>query len=80
MCEIVLNMRDPKSSLRTLSELYTLRTLEYHRTIPGGPYSHPICTQQDFQARWKQLVAPMQLDELVATVLPNATGILWPFA
>ena len=25
MCELVLNMRAPKSSLRTLSELYTLR-------------------------------------------------------
>ena len=30
MCELVLNMRAPKSSWRTLSELYTLRKLEYH--------------------------------------------------
>ena len=28
MCELVLNMRAPKSSWRTLSELYTLRKLE----------------------------------------------------
>ena len=51
MCELVLNMRAPKFSWRTLSELYTLRKLEYHRTFPGGPYSRPICTERDFQAR-----------------------------
>ena len=79
-CELVLNMRAPKSSWRTLSELYTLRKLEHHRTIPGGPYSCPICTERDFQARWKELVAPVQSDEPVATVLPKATGISWPFA
>ena len=76
MCELVLNMRSPKSSWRTLSELYMPRKLEYHRTVPGGPYSRPICTERDFQARWKELVAPVQLDE----VLPKATGISWPFA
>ena len=80
MCELVLNMRAPKSSRRTLSELYTLRKLEYHRTTAGGPYSRPVCTERDFQARWKGLVAPVQLDEPVATVLPKATGISWPFA
>ena len=80
MCELVLNMRNPKSSWRTLSELYTLRTLEYHLTVPGGPYSRPICTERDFQARWKELLAPVQLDEPVATMLPKATGISWPFA
>ena len=80
MCELVLNMRAPKSSWRTLSELYTLRKLEYHRTIPGAPYSRPICTQQDFQARWRELVAPVELDPPVATVLPKGTGISWPFA
>ena len=80
MCELVLNMRAPKSSWRTLSELYTLRKLEYHRTVPSGPYSHPICTRRAFQARWKDLVAPVQLDNPVATVLPKATGISWPFA
>ena len=78
MCELVLNMR--ASSCRTLSELYRLRKLEYHRTVPGGPYSRPICTERAFQARWKELVAPVQLDEPVATVLPKATGISWPFA
>ena len=79
MCELVLNMRAPKSSWRTLSELYTLRKLEYHRTVPGGPYSRPICTERAFEDRWKELVAPVQLDEPVATVLPKATGISWPF-
>ena len=80
MCELVLNMRVPKSSWRTLSELYTLRKLEYHRTVPSGPYSRPICTERAFRARWKELVAPVQLDESVATVLPKATGISLPFA
>ena len=80
MCDFVLNMRAPKSSWRTLSELCTLRKLEYHRTVPGGPYSHPICTERDFQARSKELVAPVELDPPVAMVLPKATGISWPFA
>ena len=53
MCELVLNMRAPKSSWRTLSELYTLRKLEYHRTVPSGPYSRPICTK-----RWWRADAP----------------------
>ena len=75
MCELVLNMRAPKSSWRTLSELYTRRKLEFHRTVPSGPYCRPICTDGDFQAHWKGLVAPVQLDEPVATVLPKATGI-----
>ena len=37
-----------------------LRKLEYHRTVPGGPYSRPICTKRDFQGRWKELVAPVE--------------------
>ena len=53
MCELVLNMRAPKSSWMALSKLYTLRKLEYHRTVPSGPYSRPICTERDFEARWK---------------------------
>ena len=80
MCELVLNMGAPQSSWRTLSELYTLRKLEYHRTVPGGPYSRPICTERDCQACWHNLVAPVELDTPVATVLPTATGISWPFA
>ena len=59
MCELVLNMRAPKSSWRTLSELYTLRKLESHRTVPGSPFSRPLCTERDFQARLKELVAPV---------------------
>ena len=61
MCELVLNMRAAKSSWRTLSELYTLCKLEYPHTVPSGPYSRPICTERDFQARWKELVAPVEL-------------------
>ena len=80
MCELVLNMRAPKSSWTTLLELYTLCKLEHHCTVPGGPYSRPICTERAFQARWKELVAPVQLDDPVAMVLPKATGISWPFA
>ena len=86
MCDLVLNLRAPKSLWKTLSELDTLRKLEYllklkyHRTVPDGPYSWPICTERDFQARWKELVAPVELDDPVATVLPKATGISWPFA
>ena len=80
MCELVLNMRAPKSSWRTLSDLYTLRKLEYHRTVPSGPYFRPICTERAFQARWKELAAPVQLDDPVATVLPKVTRISWPFA
>ena len=76
MCELVLNMRAPKSSWRTLSELYTLRKLEYHRTVPGGPYSRPMCTEGAFQARWKESVAPVQLDDPVATVLPKALHLM----
>ena len=51
MCELVLNMRAPKSTWRTLWELYTLRKLEYHRTVPSGPYSRPIRTERAFHAR-----------------------------
>ena len=65
MCQLVLNLHAPKSLWRTLSELYMLRKSEYHRTMPGGPYTRPLCTEQDFP---------------VATVLPKATGISWPFA
>ena len=80
MCELVLNLRAPDSLWRTLSELYTLRKLEYHRTVPGGPYPRPICTERDFQACWNELVAPVELDPLIATALPKATGISWAFA
>ena len=80
MSQIVLNLRAPKSLWRTLLELYMLRKIEYQRTLAGGPYSGPICTERDFQARGKELVAPVELDDPVATVLPKDTGISWPFA
>ena len=66
--------------MEDLSELYTLCKLEYHRNVASGPYSRLICTKGEFQARWKELVAPLELDPPVATVFPKATGISWPFA
>ena len=80
MCELVLNLRGPKSSWRSLSELYTLRKLKSHRNIAGGAYTPPISTERNFQARWEELVRPIELDDPVATLLPQATGISWPFA
>ena len=77
MCKLVVNLHAPKYLWRTF---YTLRKLEYHHTIPGGPYARPLCTAQDFQARWKELIGTMKLDDPVATVLPKATGISWPFS
>ena len=43
-------------------------------------YTRPLCTEQDFQARWKELIGPVALDDPVATVLPKAAGISSPFA
>ena len=80
MCDVVLNLRAPKSSWRTLSEVYTLCKLGYHRTVPGGPCSLPICTERDFQARWKELITLVKWDDAIATALPKATGISWTFA
>ena len=80
MCELVLNTRAPKSSWTTLSELYMLLKLEYYHTVPSGPYSRPMCTERDFQVRWKELLAPVELDPPMATVLSTATAISWPFA
>ena len=55
MCKLVLNLREPKSSWSTLSELHTLSKLQYHRTVPDGPYAPPICSEPDFQTRWNEL-------------------------
>ena len=60
MCKLVLHLRAPKSSWRTLSELYTLHKLEYHRTVPGGPNARPICTERDLKACWKELAGPVE--------------------
>ena len=60
MYELVLNLHAPKSSGRTLSELYTHHNLEYPRTVPDGAYARRICTERDFQARWKEFVGPME--------------------
>ena len=78
MCELVLNLRARLH--RGPTQLYALCKLEYHRTVRGGPYARPLCTGRDFQARWKELVGPVERDDPVATVLPKATGISWPFA
>ena len=80
MCGLELSTWALKSSWRTLSELHTLRKLDYHRAVLGGPYSDPFCTERAFQARLKGLVAKVQLDEPVATVLPKATGFSRLFA
>ena len=63
MCELLPHLRAPKSSWRTLLALYTLRKLEYHRTLLCGPYSRPIYTERDFQARCNE-----------SAVLPNLLG------
>ena len=47
---------------------------------PTVSVADPPTSGRAFQARWKELVAPVQLDDPVATVLPKATGISWPFA
>ena len=68
MCELVLNLHGPKSSWGTLTDLYTLCWLEYRCTIPGGSYTRPLCTQRDFQVRWKELMGHVEWDDAVATV------------
>ena len=80
MCELVFNLRAPKSSWRALSELYMLCMLQSNCAVPGGPYARPVCNQRYFQAHCKELVSPVEPDNPVAAVLPKATAILWPFA
>ena len=40
---LLLNLRAPKSSFRVLSELMTLRGIEYEAKV-GGPFPRPLCT------------------------------------
>ena len=54
----LLNLRAPKSSWRTLSELYTLRKLEYQCTVPGGPYTKPPCTRRTSKPIGRSLLPP----------------------
>ena len=61
----------PKSLWRTLLELYTLHKIEDHCTVRSGPHTRPSCTERVFQARWKELYSPVELDEPVATMLPQ---------
>ena len=60
-CELILNLRAPKSAWRTLSEVYTLRGLKYTATT-GLPFARPICRERAFQQRWQDLLAPLELD------------------
>ena len=48
--------------------------------MPGGPYSRPIRTARDSQARWNELVAPLDWDDPVAMVVPKGTWMSWPFS
>ena len=59
-------------------EAHALRKFEYHRNVHGGPYSPPICTEREFQARSKELGSAVELDPPAAPVLPKGTGISWP--
>ena len=43
----------------------------YQRTVRGGPYSRPICTEPDFQALWEELVAPVGLDPPLPQCCPR---------
>ena len=45
---------------------------------PIGPCPRPFCTQRDFQARWKGFVAPVELDDPLATLLLKAIKITCP--
>ena len=59
-CELILNLRAPKTAWRTLSEVYTLRGLEYTATT-GLPFARPICPERAFQQCWQDLLAPLEL-------------------
>ena len=78
-CELILNLRAPKSAWRTLSEVYTLRGLKYTATT-GLPFARPICPERAFQQRWQDLLAPLELAPAESTSDPKATGISWPWA
>ena len=80
MCELVLNLHDLKFAWRTLSHLYMLCKSEHHATVLNDPYARPLCTKRGFQARWKELIGPVELDVLGALVLPKAIGISWRLA
>ena len=78
-CELILNLRAPRSAWRTLSEVYILRGLKYTATT-GLPFARPICPERAFQQRWEDLLAPLELAPAVSTSDPKATGISWPWA
>ena len=67
-CELILNLRAPKSAWCTLPEGYTLRGLKY-TTATGLPFARPICPKRAFQQRWQELFAPLELEPPVGTYL-----------
>ena len=78
-CELILNLRVPKSAWCTLSKVYTLRGLKY-TAATGLPFARPICPERAFQQRWQELLAPLELEPPVSTSNPKATGVNWPWA
>ena len=78
-CELILNLRAPKSAWRTLSEVYTLQGLKCTATT-GLPFARPFCPERAFQQRWQDLLAPLELAPAVSTSDSKATGISWPWA
>ena len=47
-CELILNLRAPKSAWRMLSDLWTLWGLK-HMAATRLPWAHPICPEQAFR-------------------------------
>ena len=72
--ELILNLRAPKSAWRTLSEVYTLRGLRY-TAATGLPFARPICPERAFHQRWKDQLAPLELEPPVSTSDRKATGV-----
>ena len=58
-CELILNLRAPKSAWRTVSKVYTLRELKY-TAATGLPFARPICPERAFQQRSQELLAPLE--------------------
>ena len=78
-CKLILNLRAPKSTWRSLSKVYTLRGLKY-TAATGLPFAGPICPERAFQQRWQELLAPLELEPAVSTSDLKATGVRWPWA
>ena len=77
--EVILNLRAPKLAWRTLFEVYTLRGLKY-TAATGLLFARTICPKMVFQQRWQELLAPLELEPVLSTSDPKATGVSWPWA